>query len=57
MYRISKGYCIVCASVWKDNPRALESGLSSVQMHNPTITCLLLQYAFALFFALQGIRR
>ena len=26
---------MVCASVWRDNPRALARGLSTVQAHKP----------------------
>ena len=31
----SVSYCMVCASVQEDNPGALASGLSPVQMHKP----------------------
>ena len=31
---ISVSYCMVCAYVREDNPRALASGLSPVHMHN-----------------------
>ena len=34
-------YCMVCAYVREDNPRALASGLSHVHMRNHTITALL----------------
>ena len=41
-------YCIVYVYVWKDNPRALASGLSHVHTHNHTISFLLHQHACAL---------
>ena len=28
---------MVCAHVWRDNPRALARGLSTIQVHNPTL--------------------
>ena len=37
----SVSYCMVCAYVWEDNPRALASGLSPVHMHSHTITALM----------------
>ena len=42
------GYCMVCAYVREDNPRALASGLSPVHMHNHKMTALLHQHACAL---------
>ena len=30
IYKICASYCMVCVSVWEDNPRALVSGLSPV---------------------------
>ena len=45
---LSVSYCMVCAYVWEDNPRASASGLSPVHTHNHTITALLHQYACAL---------
>ena len=38
---ISVSYCMVCAYVREDTPRALASGLSHVHTHNHTITALL----------------
>ena len=35
-YLICRSYCMVCAYVREDNPRALARGLSPVQMHNHT---------------------
>ena len=32
----------VCMSVWEDNPQALASGLSSIQMHKPCNTYFLI---------------
>ena len=46
----SRSYCMVCAPVWKDNPRALASGLSPVQMQNHKITYRVYQHAFVLCF-------
>ena len=40
-------YCLVCAHVWEDNPRALASGLSSIHTHSHIITALLHLHAFA----------
>ena len=39
--KFSVSYCMVCAYVREDNPRALASGLSPVHTHNSTITALL----------------
>ena len=44
---ISVSYCMVCAYVREDNPRALASGLSPVHAYNHTITALLHQHACA----------
>ena len=44
---ISVSYCMVCASVWEDNPRALARGLSPVQIQNHTIYCLLNKHVLA----------
>ena len=44
----SVSFCMVCAYVSEDNPRALARGLSPVHMHNHTITFSLHQYACAL---------
>ena len=44
---ISAGYCMVCASVREDIPRALASGLSPVSTHKPYNNFLLNQHAFA----------
>ena len=41
-------YCMVCAYVRLDNPRALASGLSPAHTHNHTIYFLLHQHAYAL---------
>ena len=41
MYAICVTYCMVCASVQENNPRAVASGLSPVHTHNHTITFLL----------------
>ena len=46
MYAICVSYCMVCASVQENNPRALASGLSPVHTHNHTITALLHQHAW-----------
>ena len=51
----SVSYCMVCANVRGDNPRALiVSGLSPVHTHNHTITALLHLHAYA-FCALLDI--
>ena len=44
----SVNYCMFCAYVWEDNPRALASGLSPILMHSHTITALMYQHARAL---------
>ena len=49
-YLTCRSYCMVCASVWEDNPRALAS---PVEMQNHTITCLLHQHSNTLC-ALRG---
>ena len=42
---IGVSYCMVCAYLRENNPRALASGLSPVHIHNLTITALLHQHA------------
>ena len=36
--QLNASNCMVCASVWEDNPRALASGLSLLHMHKPCST-------------------
>ena len=38
---ICVSYCMVCAYVREDNPRALASGLSPVHTHKPYNNCLI----------------
>ena len=47
---LSESYCMVCANVREDNPRALASGLSPVHMQNHTITASLHQNAMHVHF-------
>ena len=52
-YLTCRSYCMVCASVREDNPRALARGLSPIQKQNHSLTCLLHQHA-NLLCALRG---
>ena len=40
----------VCAYVRKDNPRALATGLSPVQTHNRSVTCMDLHFVHCAIF-------
>ena len=46
-------YCMVCASVREDVPRALASGLSSLQTQNHTTTCILHQHVDCELFGVK----
>ena len=44
----SVSYCMICASVWKVNPRALADEVSPIQTQNHPITCIMHHHALAL---------
>ena len=49
LYNDECSYCMVCAPVREDSPRALASELLPIQTQNHIITSLLHQHALALY--------